>query len=259
MHTSPFATRMLTVIALAIPLACSAQELDRQQQAIDACRERLDEGFPWYDSGQQALRPIHVKKTRQPHPPRDWVWNTNKRPKWNWNWNWNWPNLGRVLQACVWIGLVLIIGALLYFFLRSYVLVGPRSGRGSDDWDKGHDSDVERVENLPFPVRNPTTDLLGEAQRNYRAGNFAEAIIYLFSYQLVQLDRNNLIRLTKGKTNRQYVRELSSGIDLKSILSNTMLVFEDVFFGSYPLERVRFESCWNRMDEFHRLLEEGHS
>ena len=65
------------------------------------------------------------------------------------------------------------------------------------------------------------------------------------------------MRLTKGKTNRQYVRELRREIDLKSILSNTMLTFEDVFFGNYPLERSRFERCWNRLEEFHGLLEGG--
>ena len=38
-------------------------------------------------------------------------------------------------------------------------------------------------------------------------------MIYLFSHQLVQLDRHQIIRLAKGKTNRQYLREVGPGGD----------------------------------------------
>ena len=40
-----------------------------------------------------------------------------------------------------------------------------------------------------------------------KRGNFNQAIIYYYSYQLVTLDRRQVIRLAKGKTNRQYLRE----------------------------------------------------
>jgi hypothetical protein len=40
------------------------------------------------------------------------------------------------------------------------------------------------------------------------------------------------------------------------MLDRTMVAFEDVFFGRHPLERQRFESCWGRLDEFHRRLDE---
>ena len=51
-------------------------------------------------------------------------------------------------------------------------------------------------------------DLLAEARRHYQAGNYGAAIVYLFSFQLVQLDQRQIIRLAKGKTNRQYLREV---------------------------------------------------
>ena len=51
-------------------------------------------------------------------------------------------------------------------------------------------------------------DLLAEARRHYQAGNYGAAIVYLFSFQLVQLDRRQIIQLAKGKTNRQYLREV---------------------------------------------------
>lgn len=110
------------------------------------------------------------------------------------------------------------------------------------------------MENLPFPVKRPQADLLGETRWHYEQGNFGEAIIYLFSYELVQLDTHHLIRLAKGKTNRQYLRELKADSSLRAILRQTMLTFEDVFFGHYELSRERFEACWRRLDEFHSLV-----
>ena len=64
----------------------------------------------------------------------------------------------------------------------------------------------------------------------HQLGNYGEAIIYLFSYQLVRLDRSQLIRLAKGKTNRQYLGELQSASPLKRMLAQSMSSFEDVFF-----------------------------
>jgi hypothetical protein len=36
-----------------------------------------------------------------------------------------------------------------------------------------------------------------------------------------------------------------------------MVAFEDVFFGHHPLDRSRFEACWQEVDEFHRRLPAG--
>jgi hypothetical protein len=108
-------------------------------------------------------------------------------------------------------------------------------------------------------ARRDQSDLLGQARRYYEAGNYAEAIIYLFSYQLVELDRHGFVHLERGKTNRQYVREAQRAPEAKSgglhkILDQTMVAFEDVFFGARDLDRRRFEQCWSRLDEFQSLL-----
>jgi hypothetical protein len=115
--------------------------------------------------------------------------------------------------------------------------------------------DVDRIESLPFKIRGAPSDFLGQARRLFEAGNYSEAIIYLFSYQLVQLDKNHLIRLAKGKTNRQYLREIRQRANLRTILEATMIAFEDAFFGRKALSKDRFESCWQRLDEFHHELE----
>ena len=108
-------------------------------------------------------------------------------------------------------------------------------------------------------LNRPRSNLLEEARRQYEAGNFAEAIIYLFSYQLVELDKSQLIRLAKGKTNRQYLREIGARPRLAALLNHTMIAFEDVFFGDHDLDRERFEKCWAERDNLIQQLEENAS
>ena len=66
------------------------------------------------------------------------------------------------------------------------------------------------------------------------------------------------MRLTKGKTNRQYLRELtrSAPPELTAILEHSLVTFEEVFFGNHALERAQFESCWQHVTEFERRLQE---
>ena len=68
-----------------------------------------------------------------------------------------------------------------------------------------------------------------------------------------------MIRLAKGKTNRQYLREItrSGRRALGDILEQTLLAFEDVFFGDRELPRDRFEACWQQLAEFDRLLQQS--
>ena len=74
---------------------------------------------------------------------------------------------------------------------------------------------------------------------------------------LVELDKQGLIRLTKGKTNRQYLREVAAIDELRQILQRTMIAFEDVFFGNKDLTRAAFEECWRELDVFERRMLEA--
>ena len=105
----------------------------------------------------------------------------------------------------------------------------------------------------------PRSDLLGDARRHYEQGNYDEAIIYLFSYELVRLDRSSVVHMAEGKTNRQYLREALSVRPLANILERTMLAFEDVFFGQRRLDRAGFEACWSQLTEFEHLVAQAHA
>ena len=231
-------------------LACSRNvaALD-SQEAIDAAGDGLSAELPWYDQDTGRVRRVDVKNTAPPAQPGNWEWRASNSQGPDLRWLWE------ALQVVVWVVLGLLFVVVAWLLIKALLRneVADLATAGSSVADDSV-QEVDRIENLPFQVRRPRGDLLGEARRHYDAGNFGEAIIYLFSYQLVQLDKSHLIRLAKGKTNRQYLREVRSQRDLGSLLAATMFTFEDVFFGNHRLGRSRFESCWNRLDDFHHLL-----
>ncbi|MEC8556105.1 MAG: hypothetical protein VXZ82_13940 [Planctomycetota bacterium] len=148
--------------------------------------------------------------------------------------------------------IVLVIGAfaaLAYFALRNYI-PAPKQAVVP----KKFEVDVAKVEDLPFEVSKPTHgNPLDEAEALMRAGRLREAIIYLYGYQLLALDQARKIDLQRGKTNRMYVRELQKYTRLKDILTTTMLIFEDAYFGQHEIGMEQFKTAWNLVDEFHHL------
>jgi hypothetical protein len=229
-------------------IAVAAAQAAKSDDSVEAGRDALSQWgrYPWYDSGSDGLRPVDIVE------PWNWDWLTN------WlNFNWGPMNFsGNWLQWFFWAIIVLGLGVLVWLLIRAFLkrdktvetIVGAQA--------ESVEEQRRRIEALPELVRRRTR-LLEAAQRHYQEGNFDEAIIYLFSHQLVYLDKNYLIRLTRGKTNRQYLRELGPRDTIKRILADTVVAFEDVFFGGRSLERERFERCWNRLGEFETLVVGG--
>ena len=214
--------------------------------SVEAGREALDDygsdAYPWYDAETDDVRPVELSE------PADWSW--------LWDWLPDWGSFGVVLQWIAWGIVALVLIAVIYLMARAQVRKQDKPKQS--EWDYGEDeNDAARIEALPFPVRSGRMDLLAEAREQYRQGNFGQAVIYLFSYQLVQLDKHQVIHLTKGKTNRQYLREVGPRPTLRSLLTQTMVSFEDVFFGNHALDRIGFETCWARLDEFQALAKEA--
>jgi hypothetical protein len=188
--------------------------------------------LPWYDFTTDAVKPIDLPPESVSRGSLPWL----------------------TLLALTSLGVLL--GLLAYLILRAVVnrAAGlPRLAKAKPE----RTLDADQVEALPFMADRPNRDLLGEAKRHYQQANFSEAIIYLFSYQLVELDKSSLIHLAKGKTNRQYLREVSRAQSLKRLVESTMVAFEDVFFGQRPLDRHGFEACWNRLSEFETLVSQA--
>ncbi len=232
--------------------ACVAQGADLPtEKAVESGREALSgkTRYPWYDREKDDVRRIEVSPPKgEELENRNSRWSANRKPKTATTNNQSASFLAPVLQG---IGLTLLVALLVtiaVLIARAALNQEANGEAGGHVVETSHD--VDRVENLPFQLKKPTGDFLSEAQRLYEAGQYSEAIIYLFSYQLVQLDKHHVIRLSKGKTNRQYLRELRHRPVLRGMLETTMIAFEDVFFGHHPLDRERFEACWQSLDAF---------
>jgi hypothetical protein len=206
---------------------------DPVQSGRDALNRWLT--YPWYDSSTDELQRVDV-----PTPPKPWSFNFH---------------LGTFLQWFAWTVLVVLVILLIYFALKTFL--GREEGASTDAAQKADSSTRDRIEALPYPIAVDQMNLLEEARRLYQQGNYSQAIVFLFSYQLVELDKRHCIRLTKGKTNRQYLREVGSRLSLRQLVEQTMIAFEDVFFGRHTLDQSRFESCWFRLGEFEKLNAEG--
>jgi len=250
--------RIITLLSLmgltGLPAMAHAQanSPDTEGPVADAGREAL-EAFPWYDAQKGELRRLDVES------PGDLK---NRDSKWLFTPpNLTMPNwLLLLLKIAGWTVLVLLITTVAYFLAKAFMnLEGEFAAAGGKGEDLPLSGDVDRVDALPFQLKRPRDDLLAEAQRLYDEGHYAEAMIYLYSYQLVRLDKSHVIRLTRGKTNRQYLREIRRRSNLFELMQRSMVTFEDVFFGDYPLDRSGFESCWTQLDEFHHQLDPEHA
>lgn len=237
-------------------VACFAAGQDSTAaQAQEAAQDGLKAGkFPWYDAESDALKPVDVEADTDDFSGRHSKWQRKAKTP---------PTGGgrrssvfsQVLEPLIWLiataTLALIIGLLVWAFLRS---ANQPTGEDSFGGKERPTARIDRIEELPVDVDAIRGDLLQQARRHYATDNLRDAIICLFSYKLIQLDNHHAIHLERGKTNRQYLRELRTQPQLRRLLEGTMLAFEDVFFGNYDLTRERFEACLRAVDAFQAEL-----
>lgn len=219
--------------------------------AVEDGRRALSDSanYPWYDEASDGVRRIEVEEPTESKVNRSTT-ATGTTSAFSGGFDWFTP--------LAWIGIAVLVGLIVYLLVRTYLASELRSAASSkqqDDEAAVRDV-IDNIENLPVKISRATSDLLAEARAQYAAGNYAEAVIYLYSHQLVRLDRHQLIRLTKGKTNRQYLHEIDTAQPLQTLVEQTMVIFEDVFFGKLSLTRDRFESVWLRLDEFDNLVQQ---
>ena len=213
-------------------------------QAVEWGRRGLTkaQSFPWYDSQADALRRIEL---REEPTPQDYGAAGGGIGK----------GLDAALQGLAWGLLALILLAFAALLLRQWL----RSRReGSAAGETAHAPAAEpQIGLLPAEVDPSRGDLLAEVRRAAAAGDYARAVACLFGHQLLRLDGRRIIRLARGKTNRQYLREAAVRPALPAMLRPTMIAFEDAFFGRQPVPRERFEACLAELPRFERLCEEA--
>lgn len=260
----------LLLFATLLPQA-NAQEWDEMGSGTRTIKQPVEQGrealanIPqanWYDIDSDNVRTVPVPgETKMPDTRPGTAVKKKPAAAPAAPGNWSFPSIGGLSLASIAMYSILIIalGLITFLIYRAISTGGPvaTSSYVPEELEDETSRQVDRVEHLPFEVKKKDGNLLDEARRCYESGNFNEAIVYLFSFQLLELDKGHVIRLAKGKTNGQYLRELGRNRDLRKILQGTMNAFEDVFFGNRDLSRDRFERCWNQLTQFRQHLAGG--
>jgi hypothetical protein len=216
----------------------------------DPVKPALREGsYPWYDPDTDRVKPIWRAK----RPWQKWI---GQRLE----------NLAKAVEKFLsrfrfgrlsgggvsgeLIMTTVFLAALIAFLV---VLVGLWSRRGLSAADRSGDGSVigrsARLADLPEGVRPGSGDPWSEALRRRAAGDLGGAIVCLFAYQLLTLDKLGLIRLAPGRTGRQYVQTIHDPQFVDS-LEATLGLFEDVYYGRKLPTLEAFEAVWRRAQVF---------
>jgi len=225
---------VLLGLALALSLGIFTQ-VSHAEVTPETARSALRRGgFPWYDAEKDDIKPTRLRK---PPSEREFTPRTRWIP---------WSSVGIILVTLA-IAAALVLA---YFAWRHWK---PWQGRGQKAAQVN-----ARLRELPLaPEESPQEDnFLTAAERAAAAGDFRRAIIWLYAYQLTELDRHQVIRLMKGKTNRQYLRELGRQSPIRQILERTIVIFEEVYFGGRTISAEKYETCYRDIPHFQQWLKE---
>lgn len=226
---------------------------DEEVDAVEEARRALVRAgrVPWYDRQHDTLRRLAVEPA--PPPARAAAPQTlpKGRPAARAH-----PWLGAMLQGLGLGVLAVVLGLISVALVASFL----RQEQQETTVRKVIASrrDADRVASLPLALDAAPAELLAQARRLAAEGQFSEAIVYLFSYELLLLDQQQVLRLAPGKTNRQYLRETRDRPALAAILARTVQAFEAAFFGHKTIAAPTFAACWQDLEAFHAELAQLH-
>lgn len=153
-----------------------------------------------------------------------------------------WVLLGAIVSA--------IVGAIVYAVARAELSLPDRNAaKNGGPSSKGLPDEqmLERIKHLPPELRRTDVNLRTECERLMHEGRFEQAIILLLGHQLLLLDHNGLLRLSRGKTNGRYVRETRASDQASATwLRATADAFEQSYFGRHEIPAEVFGELWRQ-------------
>lgn len=219
----------------------------------------------WYDGEVDRVVAVEVKTSQDDsiHRDSDWLPQAEPVPK-----SVNAPNPSAIpgfnffgeafaytnlVAWCLLAALVVGTGVWVAWILGKDGLAG---GRRKVDQSLASDERLlERVQHLPQELQRENLDYRAEAERMMQSGDFEQAIVLLFAYQLLILDRSACLRLNRGKTNRQYLKETRfADPQASEWFASVIKLFESSYFGRRVIEASDFTRCWQENEMLERQL-----
>ncbi len=252
----------LSLVLLVSLSACSATLAAESSQG-----ENLVDDSIWFDADVPAVLPVTVKPQVDDSLNRNSRWLPKpQRVKQTANANTPasssnglWGTGLSISNLLGWLLLVVIVGlaiALIAKFVSQAEAPERRSGLRSKVQSELADQQMaERIKHLPAELRRTDVHLRSEAERLMKAAQYDHAIILLFGHQLLLLDHAGQLRLSRGKTNRQYVRETASADAVSAKrLRATIDSFERSYFGRHSIAKQEFDELWKSNIELERAI-----
>jgi hypothetical protein len=255
-HSGLRSVVIAAITVLFATLFCATGMTFAQNDGTEGQRAFAKKNYPWYDAETDQVQRIDFRKRPEARSknreniPLKPATTPAAGPNWNWNFGSGWMDIFSIL---IWVMIGAIVAALVAVLIWAFLRM--ESNREQDDDEAPGRSMSESIKQLPFDLETTTGDFRQLAQAAYANGDYRKAMIYLFSHVLVSLDQKGLVRLRKGKTNRQYLRELRPHRPLANYYQHVMVPFEATFFGDHELTRHEFENCWNELDGFQSGVE----
>ncbi len=247
----------MALTTLLATMFCATGTTFAQDDGGDAQRAFAKKKYPWYDAETDQVKRIEFRqrpearsKNRENIPLKP-ASPAGTGPNLNWNFGTGWMD---IFSLFIWVVIGVIVATLVAVLIWAFLRMESNREQNDDDETPGR-SMSESIKQLPFDLETTTGDFRQLAQAAYTNGDYRKAMIYLFSHVLVSLDQKGLVRLRKGKTNRQYLLELRPHRPLANYYQHVMVPFEATFFGDHELTKHEFESCWNELDGFQSGVE----
>ncbi len=247
--------------ALGLVLAGSAASAPGLDGPIDPTAEApertvlKEQAYPWYDGEKDQVKPLLPDPSSWPVRLGKWFDSFHDRLDHPFGKSTgqasgaNGGSLGGGLATLVFVA----SGCVLLFVLwRLWRVHEPQATARQEPGARI--GDAARIAGLAPGAALEGIDAWAEAVRRRAAGDTAGAVIWLFLDQLLGLERAGLIRLTPGRTARQYAGELGDPL-LGDGLRSTLGVFEEVYYGHRLPGPEALERVWSRAETFRRRLQ----
>ncbi|MBN2426019.1 MAG: DUF4129 domain-containing protein [Calditrichaceae bacterium] len=171
---------------------------------------------------------------------------------WGMIWAWFWYNILRFIFTPAlmpfWHALFYIVIAGIFIYFISRVLKS--SPRGL--FFKSRKA-AQTGNPAVFSTEDINSDASDKLKQAIENKDFREALRILFVRTLQLLQKNRLIIFQKGKTNLEYLREISKP-DFQSGFRNLALIFDYVWYGEFAISEERFKRFQQYFNDYHKLL-----
>lgn len=228
---------LILIAGLAIGLLTKKDSREPQELSAANLDKALEkQRTPWYSAEDKEYVYLPIFRQEVKYDPGD----PSKNPFWE--------KLFTIILPAVFF--TIVFGVLLWITIRKI--------REKSAFKRLRLDEIacrqRRLETLAEEAKSRYDDLQGAALEAYNAGDLRGAIIFYFSWILVEADKRELIWLDKGKTNLEYWRELDGNPEVQRFYRVIMDEFELVYYGGRSISKREFEELLGNRTYFEDLM-----